>query len=373
MSSARIIQILPSLASGGAERVAINLANTWSSWGNQVALVLMEPRGELLDSVHPSISIHCLEYTRFRQVPVRLSRFISAFDPDLIYAHMWPLTSVALLSWLFAGKPGKLFLCEHTSLSDHVKHDLTIPLSIVKAITRFSHIRASGLRAVSKGAAFDLAAMAALRPDQVEVIYNPVVDLYSSCSSPCLDLENRIRLWRGSFRTYLLAVGSLKPSKNYRLLLESFAQLAEELDASLAILGEGPMRASLERDVSDLNLGGRVVLPGFISDPAIWYCCADLFVHSSNYEGFANVIAEALSCGVPVVSTDCPHGSAEILDYGLFGELVPVGDVDSLANGIRWALCKTWDRQALKRRSHDFSIVSQANAYLDLSKRGRSL
>lgn len=365
----KLLQILPSLQGGGAERVAINLANSWASSGHQVEFVLMERRGEFLDVVDPSIAIHSLDCTRFRQVPMQLTRYLRECQADVTLVHMWPLTSAAVLAWRLAGKPGKLFLCEHTSLSDHVRRDLSTPLPIVQAVLGLSHSRATGVVTVSSGAAQDLAMLAGLSERQVECIYNPVVAAELPAVSLKPDAMVRNQLWGGCFLTHLISVGSLKASKNYRLLLQAFAQLAPELDAALVILGEGGLRATLEQDVQDLGLQGRVVLPGFHADPTPWYQAADLFVLSSDFEGFANVVAEALACGTPVVSTDCPHGPAEILQHGSYGELVPVGDVDALAAGIRRAVSRPWDRQELQRRALDFSIPRQAQAYLDLFNR----
>jgi len=365
----KIVQVLPSLQGGGAERVAVNLGITWAEWGHQVEFVLMEQRGEFLDAVDPHIAIHNLACSRFRQVPLRLKRYLHQVQPDVVLVHMWPLTSAAVLAWLLVGKPGKLFLCEHTTLSDHVRRDLSTPLRIVQAVLQLSHSRASGVVVVSEGAARDLANLAGLSEQQITVIHNPVVAAELSALPQQPDTQFRKKLWGGCFRTHLLSVGRLKPSKNFRLLLQSFALVANELDAALVILGEGVLRPALERDVQDLGLQGRVVMPGFFADPSPFYHAADLFVLSTDYEGFANVLAEALAAGTPVVSTDCPHGPAEILEHGRYGELVPVGNADALAAGITRALCRPWDREALQRRSLDFSIPRQAQAYIDLFSR----
>lgn len=361
-----ILQLLPTLQGGGAERVAINLANTWVSWGHQVEFLLMERRGELLNTVDQNIAIHSLDCTRFHQVPWRLSRYLRHRQPCVTLVHMWPLTSAALIAWRLARKQGHLFLCEHTSLSNHVKQDLRTPLPLVQMLLRLSHTRATGVVAVSKGAAKDLAQLAGLREQQVAVIHNPVVSAQLPDISQYPDPLVRSKLWGGCFRTHFLSVGSLKASKNFHLLLQSFAQVAFELNAALVILGEGSMRAKIEQQVLDLGLYGRVVLPGFNSDPAPWYLNADVFVLSSNFEGFANVVAEALACGTPVVSTNCPYGPAEILEYGRYGELVPLGDSAALASGMCRAVGRSWDRQALQCRALAFSFPRQAKMYLDL-------
>ncbi len=125
------------------------------------------------------------------------------------------------------------------------------------------------------------------------------------------------------------------------------------------------MRPELERLAKELGVGNRVILPGFQSDPNPFYETADLFVLSSDYEGFGNVIVEALATGTPVVSTDCPSGPSEILEGGKWGRLTPVGDVDALAMAMKTALAEEHDPEALKRRAADFSPAIAARKYLD--------
>ena len=108
-----------------------------------------------------------------------------------------------------------------------------------------------------------------------------------------------------------------------------------------------------------------MVFAGFDRDPWPYYAAADLFVLSSDYEGFANVVAEALYAGVPVVSTDCSAGPREILDGGKYGRLVPVNSVDRLAEAIQSSLGETVDRDALKARALEISGPRQAATYAD--------
>jgi glycosyltransferase involved in cell wall biosynthesis len=368
-SMSSIAVLLPSLQGGGAERAAVNLANYWARNGYAVQFVLMERRGEFLNAVSPEIAVVNLDCKRFRQVPAALIAYFKGCRPDVALVFMWPLTSIAVLAWRFAGRPCRLFLSEQVGLTDHVRQDLRTPLAVVRGILKFTHRRADGVMACSRGAADDLAHLAGMRPEMVHVNYNPVVEDVPPPIDFLRDASRRRRLWQGQFRTHLVTVGTLKAQKNHRLLLQAFAQVAPELDAALVIVGEGGLRATLEQDVRDLGLHGRVLLPGFHADPTPWYQAADLFVLSSDFEGFANVVAEALACGTPVVSTDCPHGPAEILEHGRYGELVPVGDADALAAGICQAVSRSWDRDALQRRALDFSTPRQAQAYLDLFNR----
>jgi glycosyltransferase involved in cell wall biosynthesis len=163
----------------------------------------------------------------------------------------------------------------------------------------------------------------------------------------------------------LLAVGTLKAVKRHDLLVRAFARMPRA-DATLCILGEGQERAGLETLIGSLGLQDRVLLAGYQADPAPWYAHADLFVLSSDHEGFGNVLVEALEHGLPVVSTNCPTGPHEILEDGKYGRLVPVGDVDALARAMDKALSANHDREQLKRRALDFSVEKAADAYLDL-------
>jgi glycosyltransferase involved in cell wall biosynthesis len=106
-------------------------------------------------------------------------------------------------------------------------------------------------------------------------------------------------------------------------------------------------------------------MPGFVVDMYPWYCSADLFVLSSKWEGFGNVIVEALECGVPVVSTDCQSGPAEILENGRYGRLVPVRDVDAMAAAIIASLNEAPDRESLMNRARDFSVERISDEYLN--------
>ena len=137
-------------------------------------------------------------------------------------------------------------------------------------------------------------------------------------------------------------------------------------NTQLMILGKGKDETKLRGIAKKLGIVDRVIFAGFQDDPTPFYATADLFVLSSDYEGFGNVIVEALSFGLPVVSTNCPSGPAEILENGRFGRLVPVGNPFKLAQAIDEALDESADCEALKRRANDFIPEIAARKYLEL-------
>ena len=106
------------------------------------------------------------------------------------------------------------------------------------------------------------------------------------------------------------------------------------------------------------------MMPGFVENPYTYMANADVFVLSSQFEGFGNVLVEAMACGTPVVSTDCPAGPAEILENGKYGRLVPVGNVDAMAEAIKDALDSPFDPKILQKRAQDFDVKKIADEYL---------
>lgn len=188
---------------------------------------------------------------------------------------------------------------------------------------------------VSRGTATDLARTAGVASDRIEVIFNPIVtpELREMAAAP-LDHP----WFKAGQPPVVVSVGRFSQQKDFGTLLRAFSLVLERLPARLLILGEGPERSSLEALVSELGLDGSVDLPGWIRNPYPYMRRADAFVLSSRWEGLPSVLIEALYCGVPIVSTDCPSGPDEILDGGKHGLLVPVGDTEALARGIVVAL-----------------------------------
>jgi glycosyltransferase involved in cell wall biosynthesis len=169
----------------------------------------------------------------------------------------------------------------------------------------------------------------------MRVIYNPVIDaaLYAKADAP---VEHP--WFQPNQPPVVLAAGRLVALKGYDTLLRAFARVRQETFARLVILGEGPERPNLERLAAELGVAADVDMPGFDPNPFRYMKRAGVFVLSSRCEGLPNVLIQALACGCPVVSTDCPSGPSEILDGGRYGALVPVDDVEAMAGAIVRAL-----------------------------------
>jgi glycosyltransferase involved in cell wall biosynthesis len=360
-SQLSIAILLPNLSGGGAERLHILLANHWNAQGIKVDFVLMQQRGELIGLLSDGIEIIDLGAERIKGAILPFAQYLRKTRPNIVIAAMWPLTSAAVLSWRLAGKPGRLYLSDHIHFSISCVQELKISLWYLRAVMRLTYSTASGLIAVSQVVKQDMCRLGGFADSQVRVIYNPSATGVPSQPEP---KSVRKKLWGAGFDHHILSVGTFKQQKDHATLIRAFALLPESLNAKLTILGEGSLRAELESLVQLLGLQGRVVLPGFVVDTYPWYRTADLFVLSSRWEGFGNVIVEALECGVPVVSTDCQSGPAEILEHGRFGKLVPIQDPLAMAASMAKALTEPVDRELLMQRAKDFSVSVIADQYL---------
>jgi glycosyltransferase involved in cell wall biosynthesis len=169
----------------------------------------------------------------------------------------------------------------------------------------------------------------------------------------------------------IVAAGRLVPQKGFDLLIESFAQLALiHPEWSLTIYGEGPERFALEAAICDRRLIGRIKLPGLCKDMRTALRQASLFVLPSRFEGYPNVLLEALACGCPVIATDCPGGVKEILGRGHYGVLVPSGNVARLAKALQAMMQDPAEREYYAARApeavKDLNVAAIAQRWIDL-------
>lgn len=357
----KICLVLPDLRGGGAERVCLDLGHAFKAMQHDVEIAVMRRGGEFLPEAQSAFGIVDLKAPRVRHLLPRLVAMIRQGRPDVILTAMWPLTVLAPIAQRMSGHRCKVIVTEHGILSAQYAPRGRLHALAMRATMALGY-RLSDVRAgVSAGVVSDMAALSGMSRDRFACVLNPVRRLRPPESQARAHVD---ALW-ATEGPRLLSVGSLKPVKNYALLLQAFA-LLPQTGARLMIVGQGRNEAKLRELAQSLGLDGRVIFAGFHADPAPFYATADVFVLSSDHEGFGNVLVEAMSFGLPVVSTDCPSGPAEILENGRWGHLVPVGDVQALAVAMEAALTETVDRAALKLRAAAFAPEIAARRYLDL-------
>lgn len=358
----KINVLLPDLRGGGVERIRLVLAHEFQRMGHAPEFVVMQARGELLEEARGAFPVHDLGCARVRQVPFAFARHLRRHRPDAVLAAMWPLTGIAGIAARLSGYRGRLIA------SEHVDFRITPSFKAVEraALNYFGRVfyaPCNSVVAVSNGVADSLEDVTGLSRDRIEVIHNPV----RSHAPGIISEGDRHALegWLGADKR-LIAIGSLKRQKGFDVLLHALAELRKRCDARLLVLGEGALRSELEALAQQLGVFENVWMPGFRPNPGTFLHYAHVFVLSSNWEGFGNVIVEALAAGVPVVSTDCPSGPFEILEGGRYGRLVPPSDPSALASAIGASLRDKHCAKQLQARAVEFNPTKQAARYLDL-------
>lgn len=329
--SDRLALFMPALVGGGAERVMLTLAAAFAERGYKVDLVVTKAKGELVDDVPTTVRLVDLGAPRIIMSVPALVRYFRRERPVAMLSAMTPANCVAIWAKRLARVSTRLVISEHSTLSISAASAAARRGRLMPTLARRTYPKADGIVAVSSGVADDLAKTLGLPRDCVEVIYNPVV------TPRMLELsqENPGHPWfEADQPPIILAVGRLTSAKDYPTLLRAFALLRQDRTARLMILGEGEERAALESLIVELGIEDDVGLPGFVDNPYAYMRAASVFALSSRWEGFGNVLAEAMACGTPVVSTDCRHGPAEILENGRLGRLVQPADFEGLSVAI---------------------------------------
>lgn len=352
-------------AHGGITTVVCSLAAGLSDLGCAVELLTFSPvdprtllpeLDERLDLVnlgkgsrlHHFRALHA--YLRARRPRVLMA---AGHRPNLI---------AALCKWRL-GAAQRVFLSIHNALSPGLAELRPLARGMRRLVLRNIYPRADGHICVSAGVAQDFSACSGIPRENLTVIHNPIV----TQASLRLAEAGPEHPWLSPGQPpVILGAGRLTAQKDFATLVHAFALLPMDLGCRLVILGEGVERERLTRLSDELGVAGRVDLPGFVSNPMSYMRRARLFVLSSAWEGFGNVLVEAMAVGTPVVATDCPSGPREILQDGALGRLVAPGDHHALADAIRATLAHPPSADSLRRRAADFRVEVAARHYRDV-------
>ena len=397
----RLAFLLDSLEGGGVQRMTLAIARCCRERGHAVDLLVCEARGRLRGSIPDGVRL--VELARSdpllaRALPARadpaalpalalavvlprkahwtqahlraLAHHLRRERPDALLAATPRLNLLAAWARRLAGGRTRLLVSERTAPTQNLdrggkwRKRLVLP-----GLMRRAYGQADAVVAVSDGVADDLARVTGLPRGRIRTIHNPVVgpELEAlqprACRHPLAGAGPAARRALGRppdpAEGPAHAPAGLRPAacrRAARLLILGDLPTPERTEAKIAEL-----RGLAER----LGVGADVELPGFVANPYAWMARSALFALSSAYEGFGNVLVEAMACGCPVVSTDCPSGPAEILAGGRHGPLVPVGDAEALAAAMARVLDAPPDPAALRARAAEFTVGRATDGYLD--------
>jgi glycosyltransferase involved in cell wall biosynthesis len=399
--SARLAVLVRDLGGGGVQRSLLTLAKAFAERGHPVDLVTSSDAGVLRSSVPPEVRLVVLPtgrrhlarllplvadplgartllpamLTKARPSPTlaslgALARYLRRERPTALVTGITQVNLEAVWAKRLARWRGRLVITERVHFSSALAESSAWRQRHLPGLVRRTYPKADAIVAVADAVADDLSAATGLARGSIRTIYNPIVGREVAVLAdapvphPWLD---------GTGPPVVLGVGRLDEQKDHPTLLRAFAAAAGMRPLRLIILGEGrrpedTSRAQRELMTLAANLGvaDAVSLPGFTTNPFAYMARAAVLVLSSRLEGLPAVLVQAMACGCPVVSTDCPSGPREILEGGRWGPLVPVGDHRTMAAAILSTLAHPGDRSARMARAAVFSVEQAADRYLEL-------
>lgn len=358
--SKSIAFFLPTLHGGGAERVVINLLKGLYEKDSTISLdlVLGSAEGPYLKQIPKQVRVINFSAGRVLKSVIPLINYLREFKPFALVSHMNHANVIAVTAKYLSLTETKLLLVEHNTLS--ADRSKLFRGKFVPIFMKLLYPYADEIIGVSQAVSRDLEHQLNLSQGRVKSIYNPVVDndLISQSNLPI-----KHSWFQEKDCPIILAVGRLTEQKDFATLIRAFAILKRSMVVRLVILGEGELRNDLEKLVHELDISDDVSMPGFIDNPYQYMKNASVFVLSSRWEGLGNVLIEAMACGCPVVSTDCPSGPKEILVSGKYGPLVPIENAEALSQAILDVLNNPLKKYILQHRARYFSVEESVSNY----------
>ena len=345
---------------GGAERVCVNLCNEFAQRGHEVHLVLLDldndVNSHLLDE---RVQIHNLKVHRFRYAAPAMTLYLRKYRPDfmLIFGmEMAVIVNRLRKLKLTKVKPVVRVLNNvNISLSREDKVSPVVENYLKRSqvqMADMAHIvaqcKAMGRMIVEKGL---------VEPDRLSVIYNPV-------SADLLSKVEKLRQTKSCGDKQITFIGRVDPQKQPDKLIEAFELIHAKLpEVTLHIVGSGNLIEQTKELVKNKKLDTSVVFEGVRKDMENVYAATDLVILSSAYEGMPNALIEAIGCGIPVVSFDCPIGPSEIIEDGVNGFLAEQDNVEELADKALQALKQSWDEDIIRATCKKFDVKNIAGEY----------
>jgi glycosyltransferase involved in cell wall biosynthesis len=326
----RIAIVVPTLDCGGAEKVSVNLANYYNNKGYLVSFIVFNLVGSYQDNLENNIDLINLKCNPL-SCYFKLVHQLRKIDPNIVISALRD-------SNIFTGfcKPfilnAKIIMREANTMHGLLKMP-AIKRVGVSFLMKLSYIGSDRVIANSFDTKKDLLKFKIAPEKKIVVIGNPVL---SDKIKEKIN-EKVVHKWLSSNKKYkvIINVGRLHYQKNQKHLIRAFKNVHLKIPQSrLLIIGEGPEKKKLISLANDLGIEKYIDILSFVNNPYPYYSKSDIFVLTSRWEGFGNVIVEAMASRVPVISVDCPGGPSMILEDGIYGVLVGQRDVDLLSKSI---------------------------------------
>ncbi|MCH7400525.1 glycosyltransferase [Belliella kenyensis] len=348
----KILLFYINLNQGGVQRMMVNVANFFDHKGDEVTFFLARDQGQYRENLNPGVKILSAETDNRFKLLFKLRTLLRKHEFDTMFTAVPHFNIIALLAKAFANANCKLILSERSNTLEEFKESpwgmYKLSFFLIPILYRF----ANGIVAVSHGVADDLAKVALISKKNISVIYNPAFNRQMHLNR---HLEVAFPWPKDEETKFLIGVGRLTPQKDFGTLIQALNYIPNP-KVKLIIVGEGDELEKLTAYSEALGLTDRVFFAGFQLNPIAWIAKCDVFVLSSLWEGFGNIVVEALAAGVTIVSTDCKSGPSEIIEQGKYGYLTPVGNPEEMAKTIQRALESPMDMAAQISRAEMFDV-----------------
>lgn len=361
MTRPRIALLFATSGHSGVDRIVANLLPEFAHADADFDLLTIHNHGPRITNLPDNVRHTTLAAAHRNTVLPSLVRYLAREHPDTLLTASHRLNRAALQARWLTRVHTRIAIRMGMTLAGRVEELGSRRGRRLLRSMRFWYPRADAVITPSHALGDELCRDAGVARERLHVIANPIVTrgLAQQAGAPVDD-----PWFAPGAPPVILAAGSLEPRKDYATLLRAFAIVGAQRSCRLVILGEGRERSRLESLAGELGVAEIVRLPGFETNPYRYMSRASAFVLCSRREGSGAVLVEALACGTPVISTDCPVGPAEILRHGEVGPLVPVGDAAGLAAGIERVLDDPPDAASLKNAAAPFHAGRSAARYL---------
>jgi glycosyltransferase involved in cell wall biosynthesis len=331
MLKKKLAIFVAAISGGGVEKAVVNLANEIAKKGINIDLLIADDTGISSLYFDPNISVIKLSTKRvFFCIPELILYLIRA-QPDVLFSAMEYVNFIALVSKKISFTSTRVIISSHAPLVYFIRDEKFFKWRLLKKLLSYLYGTADKVITVSKGLERSLIGELNINPAKILTIYNPIIN-ESLINDSLEDLSDP---WvKSSKSPYIISIGRFAKEKDYPTLINAFNLVREKRDVRLVILGQGPEWENVNKIINFHGLSSFVHTPGFVLNPYKYIKNAACFILSSKNEGFGNVLVEALALGCPIVSTNCEFGPVEVLENGLWGSLVPVGDYESMANSV---------------------------------------